>query len=92
MANITRWSRNSILHTSWYNFAVDLVGKSSADTIWATYFGGGSHSALQRMLTLWFNSTNDRSWKMIIDALKQMNEYRVIESIEDECQLSVCSS
>ena len=86
MKYINRWSKDSILRTSWYNFAVELVGKSSADIISATHFGGGSHSCLQRMLATWYESTVNHSWQMIVDALKEMDETRVIESIEECCK------
>ena len=86
MKYINRWSKDSILRTSWYNFAVELVGKSTADIISATYFGGGSHSCLQRMLSTWYDATVDHSWQMIVDALNEMDEIRVIESIEDNCK------
>ena len=86
MKYINRWSKDSILRTSWCNFAVELVGKSNADIIRATYFGGGVHSCLQSMLSTWYESTVDHSWQMIVDALNEMDEVRVIESIEDNCR------
>ena len=89
MKHITRWSKNSSLRTCWYNFAVELVGKSNADIIEKNYFGGGSHSCLQRVLMTWYDSTTNHSWQTIIDALRQMDETRVIESIENECLISV---
>ena len=86
MKYINRWSKGSILRTSWYNFAVELVGKSTANIISATYFGGGTHSCLQRMLSTWYESTFDRSWQMIVEALEEMKKIRVIESIEKHCK------
>ena len=83
---INRWSKDSILRTSWYNFAVELVDKSSADIIKATYFGGGTHSCLQDMLSTWYDSTVDRSWQMIVDALNEMKQIRVVESIKECCK------
>ena len=86
MKYITRWSKYSPLRTCWYNFAVELVGKSNADIIKATHYGGGSHSCLQTVLIIWYESTTNHSWQIIIDALRQMDETRVIESIKEECQ------
>ena len=85
MKLLQRWSKNSILRTSWYNFAVELVGAVEARVIKATHFGGGNHSCLQEMLVRWYDSTKDHSWQMIINALTEMNEFRVIESIEKHC-------
>ena len=85
--HINRWYKNSVLRTSWYNFAVELVGKNDAEIIRAKYFGGGNHSCLQRMLVAWYDATVDHSWQMIVDALKEMDEIQVIESIEDNCQV-----
>ena len=82
MKYITRWSKHSPLRTCWYNFAVELVGKSNADIIKATH----SHSCLQRVLVTWYESTTNHSWQIIVDALTQMDETRVIESIKEECQ------
>ena len=85
LKDLQRWSRDSPLRTSWYNFAVDLVGMRKAEDIRTTHFGGGSHSCLQRMLVTWYDySTNDHSWQMIIDALTEMDQFRVIESIEED--------
>ena len=84
--HINRWYRDSVLRTSWYNFAVELVGKNDAEIIRTTYFGGGNHSCLQRMLVAWYDSTADHSWQMIVDALQEMKEIRVIESVEKHCQ------
>ena len=75
--HINRWYRDSVLRTSWYNFAVELVGKNDAEIIRTTYFGGGNH---------WYDSTADHSWQMIVDALQEVKEIRVIESIEKHCQ------
>ena len=86
MKYIIRWSKHSPLRTDWYKFAVELVGKSNADTIKATYYGGGSDSCLQRVLKTWYESTTNHSWQIIIGALRQMDEIHVIESIEKECQ------
>ena len=88
MKDLTMWSKNSPLHNDWYNFAVELVGKNNAENIQCTHFGGGNRLALQRMLTLWYNSTIDYSWQMIIDALTDMEEACVIESIRRECQIN----
>ena len=85
---INRWSKDSLLRTSWYNFAVELVDKSTADNIRATYFGGGTHSCLQRVLVTWYDSTAEHSWQMIVDALNEMKEVRLIESIEEHCKAS----
>ena len=87
MKHITRWSKHSPLHNDWYNFAIELVGKSNANNIEATHNGGGSHSCLQRVLVTWYDSTTNHSWQMIVDALRQMDETCVIESIEKECQM-----
>ena len=86
MKHINRWSKNSLLRTSWYSFGLELVDKNTVEIIRATYFGGGSHSCLQRMLVTWYDSTPDHGWQMIVDALKEMEEIRVIESIEQCCQ------
>ena len=86
MKLLQRWSKDSQIRTKWYNFAVDLVGKAKTEIIRATYFGGGDHSCLQRMLVTWYDSSTDHRWKVIVDALKEMDESRVIESIENHCQ------
>ena len=85
MNHLQSWSQNSPLRAGWYNFAVELVGIIKADNIKADHFGGGCHSALQRMLVAWYNSTTDHSWQVIIDALTNMDELSVIEAIEKEC-------
>ena len=85
MKDLQRWSRNSPLRTSWYNFAADLVGEAKARVIHARYYGGGTHSCLQRLLDVWYRSTIDHSWQMIIDALTEMDKFPVIESIEKYC-------
>ena len=85
MRDLLRWSKNSKLLADWYNFAVELVGKTKADITSATYFGGGNHACLQKMLGTWYDSSTDRSWQVIIDALKDMDEFPVIESIKSHC-------
>ena len=85
--HLQRWSENSPLRIGhgWYNFAVDLVGKQKADIIKGTCSGGGTHECLQNMLNVWHNSTTDHSWQTIINALTEIEAFRVIDSIEDEC-------
>ena len=87
MKHLQRWSNKSALRTSWYNFAVELVGKIKAEVTRTCHFGGGHHSCLHRMLTAWYDSTSDHSWKLIVNALKEMDQVpeRVIEAIEKEC-------
>ena len=85
MKDLQKWSKKSPLRTSWYNFAVDLLDEAKARVIKSTYFGGGNHSCLQGMLGEWYNSTSYHSWQMIVDALEEMEEDRVIESIEKDC-------
>ena len=85
MKYLQRWSKDSPLRTSWYNFAVELVGKSKTEIIRATHFGGGDHSCLQRMLVTWYDSSIDHSWQVIVDALKEMDESCVVKSIESNC-------
>ena len=85
MRDLQKWSKDSPLRASWYNFSVDLVNKINTEVIRAKYFGGGCHSCLQRMLTVWYDSTTDHSWQMIIDALTDMEKISVVESIEKEC-------
>ena len=89
MLHLNNWSHRSILRISWYNFAVELVGMSYTNTIRAKYFGGGRHACLQRVLVTWYDSTTDHSWQIIVDALKEMEQFRVIECIENECLISV---
>lgn len=67
---------------------MELVGKNTAENIKATYFGGGCHSCLQRVLVTWYDSTAEHGWQMIVDALNEMKEVRVIESIEEHCKAS----
>ena len=86
MNQLNSWSKDSPLRIHWYNFAVELVGKENSEIIRATYVGGGTETCLQRILIVWYYSIKDHSWQMIVDALKQMEEWRVIESITDECQ------
>ena len=86
MMHLTMWSKNSPLRNDWYNFAVELVGKGSAENIHHKHTGGGNHLALKRMLVFWDKSTTDLSWQVIVDALKEMDEPQVIESIKKECQ------
>ena len=83
--HLKKWSTNSKFCTDWYNIAVELVGMQTADIIKCESFGGGSHECLQAMLNLWYKSPTDHSWQVIIDALEEMKERRVIESIEDKC-------
>ena len=87
MKDLQKWSKKSPLANgiSWYNFAVELVGMNDAEKIRANHFGGGNHSCLQRMLLVWYDSTTDHSWQMIIDALTDMDKLSVVESIEKEC-------
>ena len=87
MQHLQRWLRDSPLRPNWYNFAVELVGKANTEVIRAKYFQGGNHACLQRMLINWYDSTTstDRSWQVIIDALTEMDEFPVIESIEKDC-------
>ena len=40
------------------------------------------------MLKVWYDSTIDPSWQMIIHALEEMEETRVIKSIKEECLVS----
>ena len=88
MAHLTMWSKNSPLCINDWNWlAVKLVGPNNAKIIEHTHFGGGHHSALQKMLMLWWDNTDDCSWKKIIDALEKMNRRDVIQSIEDELKL-----
>jgi len=74
MKQIQRWYKGSPLCTNWYNFAVDLLGKSKADIIKSTYGRSGSHECLQKVLGLWFDSTPGHNWQMIIDALTEMEK------------------
>ena len=85
MKDLQKWSKNSPLRVSWFNFAADLVSKINAEVIRAKYFGGGCHSCLQRMLLVWYNSNTDHSWEVIIDALTDMEKLSVVESIKKEC-------
>ena len=87
MKHLQMWSKNSILRTQWHDFAVELVGMTDTEVIRAKFYGGGSHSCLQRMLATWYNSTTstDRRWQVIIDALTDMKKLPVVESIEKEC-------
>ena len=73
-----------MLRANWYGFSVELVGKTKAENIRATYFGGGDHSCLQRMLVTWYDSSTDHRWEVIIEALKEMDANRVIKSIESQ--------
>ena len=84
MKLLQRWFKDSILRTSWYNFAVELVGKTNTEIIRSTHYGGGDHSCLQRMLVTWYDSSTEHSWPMIIVALRDMDESRVIEYIESQ--------
>ena len=90
MKYLIRWSKDSSLRTGWYNFAVELVGKSSAEVIRATHYRGGNHSCLQRMLVAWYDSTVDHSWQMIMDALEEIEGTEPVkDAIKKECQLSI---
>ena len=84
MKYLQTWSENSQLRNNWYDFAAELIGKTNADNIWSTYFGGGNPVCLQEVLKLWYNSTTDHSWEVIIDVLKKMDERRVIDAIEEK--------
>ena len=64
------------------------MGENQADPI-HTKYENSSHNCLQEMLKVWYESTTDPSWQMIIDALEKMKETRVIESIKEECLISV---
>ena len=70
---------------AWYNFAVDLVGQQKTDIIKGTCSGGGTHECLQKILNVWHRSTTNHSWQMITNALTKIEEFRVIDSIEDKC-------
>ena len=85
--HLQRWSAKSPLCSGrkWYKFAVDLVGEQEADIIEGTCFGGGTHECLQKMLGVWHQSSTDCSWQVITNALTEIKEFRVIDSIEDEC-------
>ena len=85
MEHLHTWSNYSPLRTSWYNFAVDLVGEAEARDIHTTCFRGENLSCLQRMLVEWYNSTTDHSWQVIIDALSKIYQFSVIDSIEKHC-------
>ena len=88
MRDLQSWSKDSLLCTtpgSWYNFAVEVIGKTKADITKSKYSGGGVASCLRDMLNIWFDSTTNPDWETIVDALNRMEEYRVIESIEKEC-------
>ena len=62
------------------------MNKQRADIIRAKNSGGGSHECLQKMLGVWFDdSTTDRNWQVVFNALTKMEEFPVIDSIEDEC-------
>ena len=86
-SHLQRWSENSPLciDDKWYYFAVGLVGQQKANIIKGTCFGGGTHECLQKMLNVWHQSTTDHSWQTITNALTEIEEFRVIDSIEDEC-------
>ena len=85
MEHLQRWSANTPLCIDWYNFAVDLLGNQEANMIRATNAGGGVRQCLQDMLNVWFNSTTDRNWQVITNALTEIKAFPVIDSIEDEC-------
>ena len=83
--HLMRWSRNSQLSTNWFNFAVELIDRNKIEIIRTAHFGGGDHACLERLLSTWWDTTIDHDWQTIVDALKKMNETRVIESIEEKC-------
>ena len=85
IAHLQMWSRDSKLRTHWYNFSVKLIGQNETEIIKTKYFGGGTHSCLQKMLVTWQQSTTDPDWQMIIDALEKMKEFSLIDSIESYC-------
>ena len=89
MIHLHRWSKDSPLCDDWYDFAIELVGESKAEIIQLKHSGYGFHSPLRLMLTLWYDSIRNHSWKMIIDALRKMDKPQVIESVEKECRISV---
>ena len=87
MQHLQRWSANSPLCVGdqWYEFGVALVGQQKANIIKGTFSGGGTHQCLQNMLNVWHRSTTDHSWQTITNALTEIEEFHVIDSIEDEC-------
>ena len=88
MKLLQSWSKNSLLRTKpgdWYNFAVELIGKTKADNIRSDLSGGGNHVCLQKMLGIWYDSTDGHNWQTIIDALTEMDRFPLIESIEVKC-------
>lgn len=90
MDHLTTWSKKSPLCINdWYWFAVKLVEEDNAKIIERKHFGGGNRLALQKMLTFWWDNTDDRSWEKIVDALKKLEgTMDIIESIEEECQIT----
>ena len=88
------WSKVSPLRNNWYDFAVKLVGTRDADLIKFTHCEGGYNLALQRTINIWYKSTTDHSWQMIVDALEQIDDTDVtifiIKSIKKECLIPVC--
>ena len=83
------WSKNSPLcNDDWYGFAVKLVKENNAKIIASKHFGGGAQSALQKMLTCWWDYTVDCSWKKIIDVLELLERKDVIASINEECKIT----
>ena len=85
LRHLQRWSKNSTLRTSWYNFSVELIGMNKTDDIKEKHYGGGSHSCLQRVLSTWLTSTPDHDWQIIIDALEELDEFSLIQAIENYC-------
>ena len=90
MKLLQNWSNKSSLHISsgsWYNFAVELIGIIETEVIKKKNSGDGNCTSLQKMLKIWYRSTdaNSRNWQTIVDALTKMKEYQVIDSIEKEC-------
>ena len=83
MASLQIWSKDSILRTRWYNFSVKLIGGNKTAIINAKHYGGGSHSCLQETLRTWWSHTTDHDWQVIIDALEKLEEFSLIESIEN---------
>ena len=68
------------------------MGEKEAESIQYKHYGGGHAKALEDILKCWLNSGGDHSWQMIVDALKEMKEEKVIESIEKECKVHSYSS
>lgn len=81
-----KWCKQSSLRSEWYGFATELVGKNEADAINRNHGGGGNKECLEKLLGIWYNSTINHSWAIIVDALDEMSaDQRVIERIKSEC-------